>query len=56
MTTILIIVALTSAVYIYAMVAFYYGFKNWHPMCGGSCSREKGAGLCAREAGKAKEG
>lgn len=34
MKTILIIVAIVAAVYIYAAVANYYGFKNWYPMCG----------------------
>ncbi len=40
MTTFLIIVAVIAAVYIYAAVAYYLGFKNWHPLCGcsgGSC-------------------
>jgi hypothetical protein len=34
MTVILIIVAIATAIYIYAAVAYYYGFKNWYPMCG----------------------
>jgi hypothetical protein len=34
MTTILIIVAVVAVVYMYAAVAFYYGFKKWNPMCG----------------------
>ena len=44
MTTILIIVAIAAVVYIYAAVAFHYGFKNWYPVCGckGSvCSLKK---------------
>jgi len=34
MTTFLIIAAIAAAVYLYAGIAFYYGFKNWYPMCG----------------------
>jgi hypothetical protein len=34
MTVILIIVAIVAAIYIYAAAAYYYGFKNWHPLCG----------------------
>ncbi len=34
MTTLLIILAVVAAVYIYAAVVQYYGFKNWYPMCG----------------------
>jgi len=34
MTTILIIVAIAAVIYIYAAVAFHYGFKNWYPVCG----------------------
>jgi hypothetical protein len=44
MTTILIIVAIAAVIYIYAAVAFHYGFKNWYPVCGckGSvCSLKK---------------
>ncbi|MDH4162889.1 MAG: hypothetical protein OEW15_09415 [Nitrospirota bacterium] len=37
----LIIAAAAAAVYIYAAIAFYYGFKNWYPMCGGK------SGTCA---------
>jgi len=37
MTIVLIIAAIAAAIYIYAAVAFYYGFKNWNPMCGGGC-------------------
>lgn len=36
MTTILIIIAVLIAAYLFAAVTFYYGFKNWRPMCGGS--------------------
>ncbi len=34
MTIILIILAVTAAIYIYATIAYYYGFKNWVPFCG----------------------
>ena len=34
MTTILIIVAIAAVIYIYAAVAFHYGFKNSYPVCG----------------------
>ncbi len=34
MTTLLIIVAIVAAIYLYAAVANYYGFKSWYPMCG----------------------
>jgi len=34
MTILLIIVAIAAAIYIYAAIAYYYGFKNWYPLCG----------------------
>jgi hypothetical protein len=34
MTTILFIVAIAAAIYMYAAIAYYYGFKNWYPVCG----------------------
>ena len=34
MTIILIILAAVAVIYLYAAVAFYYGFKNWLPFCG----------------------
>jgi hypothetical protein len=37
MTIVLIIVAIAAAIYLYAAVAYYYGFKNWYPLCG--CNR-----------------
>ncbi len=37
MTIILIIVAAIAAIYLYAAVAHYYGFKDWMPFCG--CGR-----------------
>jgi len=46
MTIVLIIVAIVAAIYIYAAVANYYGFKNWYPMCGckgGTCGIKKPA-------------
>lgn len=44
MLVLLIIVAVIAAIYIYAAIAQYYGFKNWYPMCGckgTSCSPGK---------------
>ena len=41
MTIFLIIVAIVAAIYIFAAIVYYYGFKNWYPMCGckkASCS------------------
>ncbi len=37
MTIVLIIAAIVAALYIYAAVGYYYGFKNWYPLCG--CKR-----------------
>ncbi len=34
MTIVLIIAAIVAAIYIYAAIAYYYGFKNWYPLCG----------------------
>ncbi len=34
MTIVLIIAGIAAAIYIYAAIAYYYGFKNWNPMCG----------------------
>jgi hypothetical protein len=34
MTTLLIIAAITAAIYGYGAIAFYYGSKNWNPLCG----------------------
>jgi hypothetical protein len=33
MTIVLIIAAIATAIYIYAALAYYYGFKNY-PLCG----------------------
>jgi len=44
MTYLLIIIAVIAAIYIYAAIANYYGFKNWNPMCGckgTSCAPKK---------------
>ena len=44
MTYLLIIIAVIAAIYIYAAIANYYGFKNWYPMCGckgASCAPKK---------------
>jgi len=45
MTTLLIIIAIVAAIYLYATLVFYYGFKNWYPLCG--CSRQGSAKMCA---------
>jgi hypothetical protein len=45
MTYLLIIIAVIAAIYIYAAIANYYGFKNWTPMCGGC----KGASCAPRK-------
>lgn len=34
MTIILIIAAIIAAIYIYAALVYYYGFKKWYPLCG----------------------
>jgi hypothetical protein len=34
MTIILIILGVAAVIYLYAAVAFYYGYKNWVPFCG----------------------
>ena len=48
MMILLIIAAIAAAIYIYAAIAHYYNFKNWHPICGG-----KGAACDIRSTGKA---
>jgi len=45
MTILLIIIAVVAAIYLYATLAFYYGFKNWYPLCG--CSRQGATQVCA---------
>ena len=45
MTTFVIIATIFVAAYIFAAVTFYYGFKNWHPMCGGKSAAVKGKGI-----------
>jgi hypothetical protein len=32
MTTILIVLSALAAVYVFAAISFYYGFKNWSPL------------------------
>ncbi len=58
MIVFLLIVAALTAAYLFAAVAFYYGFKNWHPMCGGKPT--KGTRLLfpakRRDAREAKSG
>jgi hypothetical protein len=46
MTIIFIILAVGAVLYLYAAVAFYYGYKNWVPFCGcagTACSPRKPA-------------
>ncbi len=38
-TIILIIIGVVAAIYVYATLAFYYGFKNWYPLCGTKSSQ-----------------
>jgi hypothetical protein len=45
MITLLIIIAVLAVIYLYATLAFYYGFKNWYPLCG--CSRQGSTQVCA---------
>jgi hypothetical protein len=49
MTILVIIAAIAAAIYIYAAIGYYYGFKNWYPFCGcknGAC----GPGTLSRDA------
>jgi hypothetical protein len=48
MTTFVIIATIFVAAYLFAAVTFYYGFKNWHPMCGGKSAAVKGEGIRLR--------
>ena len=34
MTILLIAISVLAAVYLYAAVALYYGFKDWNYLCG----------------------
>jgi len=34
MTIVLILVALVVVIYSYGAIVFYYGLRNWYPMCG----------------------
>ena len=46
MTIVLIIAAIVAVIYIYAAIAYYYGFKSWLPVCGctgSTCSLKKKA-------------
>lgn len=47
MTTLLIIIAVLAAIYLYATLAFYYDFKNWYPLCG--CSKQGSTQVCASD-------
>ncbi len=44
MTILLIIIAVVAVIYLYATLAFYYGFKNWYPLCG--CSGQESPQVC----------
>jgi hypothetical protein len=54
MTTLLIIIALVGAIYLYATLAFYYGFKNWYPLCG--CSRQGSTQMCVNNRQRTRMG
>ena len=43
MMILLVILAVVAAIYIYAVIANYYNFKDWSPMCGrgGACKLPK---------------
>ncbi len=45
MTMFVLIATIFVAAYLFAAVTFYYGFKNWHPMCGGKPAAAKGKGI-----------
>lgn len=49
MTIFLTILIIAALIYLYAALAYYYGFKNWHPMCGGR------NGVCAARKASQKE-
>ncbi len=34
MTMLIILLVIAAAVYGYAAIAFYYGYKSWRPVCG----------------------
>lgn len=38
MITFMFIAGVLAAAYITAAISFYYGFKNWSPMCRGVCA------------------
>jgi len=52
MTTILIIIAIVVAAYVFAAITFHYGFKNWYPMCGGKSSTCRRGESCPPSPGK----
>jgi hypothetical protein len=47
MTTFLIIAAILAVAYIFAAITFYYGFKNWYPLCGGKSSTCRRGEACS---------
>ena len=48
----LITIAVLAVMYIYATLAFYYGFKNWYPLCG--CSRQGSTQVCASNGSRSR--
>ncbi len=34
MAIFLIVAGIVAAIYLYAALAYYYGLKNWNPLCG----------------------
>ena len=54
MITLLIIIAVLAAIYLYATLAFYYGFKNWYPLCG--CSKQGSRQVCASNGPRSRSG
>jgi hypothetical protein len=46
-TIMLIIIAVVAAIYLYATLAFYYGFKNWYPLCGTKSSQCRRGESCS---------
>lgn len=46
-TIMLIIIAVVAAIYLYATLVFYYGFKNWYPLCGTKSSQCRRGESCS---------
>jgi hypothetical protein len=54
MTTLLVIIAVLAAIYLYATLAFYHGFKNWYPLCG--CSGQGSPQVCMSKGPRSRTG